>query len=122
MNELKELLIKAFNLELDDSQDAKPNTYLYNWEYDVTNALDDAVKLIETYTAKKCEKQLDTIVRYLRKEIAIGESYERGEVYLRIGIADTENGCGGSVDYDDDFWVNVYNQLSSQLTNNKEEV
>jgi hypothetical protein len=82
--------------------------------------LDRLMQLIETYTAKKCEKQLDTIVRYLRKEIAIGESYERGGVYLRIGIADTENGFDGSVDYDDGFWVNVYDQLQSQLTNNKE--
>lgn len=64
MNELKELLIKAFNLELDDSQDAEPNTYLFNYEYDVTDALNTAVQLIETYTTKKeLEARLDELVK-----------------------------------------------------------
>ena len=57
------------------------------------------------------------IVRYLKHNLSCGESYERGEVYLRIG--ETETTGSGMFDWDDEFWLDVIEQLLDLLNSEK---
>ncbi len=57
------------------------------------------------------KKDVKTIVKFLKHHLKVGESYERGEVYLTIGDAET-TGTGGSLDWNDEFWKDVEKQLN----------
>lgn len=59
------------------------------------------------------ESNVKTIVEYLKNNLKAGESYERGDVYLKIGNAETLG--SETFEWDDTFWELVEKQLTALL-------
>lgn len=58
------------------------------------------------------QQTLEEAVDYFRENLKAGESYERGDVYLRIGEQETIG--SDSFYWDDDFWYMVLQALKDK--------
>lgn len=59
------------------------------------------------------KKDIKKIIKFLKLHLCAGESYERGDVYLKIGDAETEG--SGSFEWADEFWEEVEQELINSM-------